>query len=105
MAVGGPHRLEVKSLGGREVWLLEPTADIHDQWEAFQEWARGRDDAPWRAKLASLLLCDEKGVPLFTAADVPKLGKMSAAVLTEIGKAGLKLLAVTDSEVEAAAGN
>lgn len=102
--LGGPHRLEVKAWGGREVWLREPTADVRDEWEAFCVEHRGKP-ASWRAKLATLLLCDETGKPLFGPADVKKLGTKSAAALHEIWKAGVKLLTVTDEEIEELAGN
>ncbi len=102
--VGGPHRLEVKAWGGREVWLREPTADVRDEWESFCLANQGKA-ASWRAKLASLLLCDESGKPLFTAADVPKLGRKSAAALQEIWEAALPLVRVTDQEIKELAGN
>jgi len=55
----------------------------------------------WRAKLASLLLCDADGKRLFpTEADVAKLGRKSAKALHEIWQAGHKLLMITDEEIE-----
>lgn len=102
--VGGPRRLEVKAWGGKAVWLRQATADMRDEWESFCVANQGKP-ASWRAKLASLLLCNEQGDPLFTAADVPKLGRKSAAALHEIWEAGLPLLKVTDEEVRELAGN
>jgi hypothetical protein len=98
-----PTKLHVKAWG-RDVFLLDPTADVRDDWEIFCS-ANANKKASWRAKLASLLLCDEAGVRLFTDADVPRLGKKSAAALHEIWKAGTKLLSITDEEVEELAKN
>lgn len=93
-----PTRLFVKAWK-REVFLLDPTADERDEWEIFCAANNGKK-ASWRAKLASLLLCDEQGNKLFTEADIPKLGKKSAAALHEIWMVGKQLLTVTDAEVE-----
>jgi hypothetical protein len=93
-----PTTLHVKAWK-RDVYLLDPTADIRDEWEIFCT-ANANKRASWRAKLASLLLCDENGQRLFTDADVPKLGRKSAAALHEIWTAGVKLLSITDEEIE-----
>lgn len=94
-----PQLLTVKAWG-KDVYLLDPTADIRDEWEIYCAANQGKR-ASWRAKLASLLLCDEKGNRLFTSdADVAKLGKKNARALHEIWQAGQKLLSVTDEEVE-----
>jgi len=93
-----PQKLYVKAWK-RDIFLLDPTADVRDDWEIFCS-ANANKKASWRAKLASLLLCDETGKKLFTDADIPRLGKKSAAALHEIWQAGTKLLSVTDSEVE-----
>jgi len=93
-----PAKLYVKAWK-RDVWLLDPTADVRDDWEIFCS-ANANKKASWRAKLASLLVCDEDGKRLFTDADISRLGKKSAAALHEIWQAGTKLLSITDSEVE-----
>jgi len=94
-----PQKLHVKAWD-RDVYLLDPTADIRDEWEIFCAANQGKR-ASWRAKLASLLLCDENGARLFvTDADVAKLGKKSARALHEIWQAGQSLLSVTDAEIE-----
>lgn len=99
-----PTRLMVKAWK-QEVFLLDPTADIRDEWEIYCASNSGKP-ASWRAKLASLLLCNEQGDRLCkTEADVKALGKKSAAALAEIWDAGLKLLTVTDKEVEELAKN
>lgn len=98
-----PTKLHVKAWG-RDVWLVDPTAAIYDDWSIFCEANQGRS-APWRAKLASLLLCDEDGRRLFTEADVPALAAWKPDGLVEIWTAGLKLLRVDDQEVQELAGN
>ena len=97
--IRAPQTLHVKAWG-REVYLLDPTADIRDEWEIYCAANQGKR-ASWRAKLASLLLCDDQGVRLFTTdADVAKLGKKNARAMHEIWQAGQKLLSITDEEIE-----
>ena len=94
-----PQMLHVKAWG-KDVYLLDPTADIRDEWEIYCASNQGKR-ASWRAKLASLLLCDADGKRLFANdADMAKLGKKSAKALHEIWEAGQKLLTITDKEVE-----
>ena len=100
---GPPTKLHVRAWK-RDVWLLDPTADIRDEWDIFRQEHRNRP-ASWRAKLASLLLCDENGARLYTAADVPALGKLRHKGLDEIFQFGAKLLDTTDEQVEEEAKN
>ena len=94
-----PQKLHVKAWG-KDVYLLDPTADMRDEWEIYCAANQGKR-ASWRAKLASLLLCDADGKRLFTSdADLAKLGKKSAKALHEIWEAGQKLLTITDREIE-----
>jgi len=94
-----PMLLHVKAWG-KDVYLLDPTADIRDDWEIYCAANQGKR-ASWRAKLASLLLCDADGKRLFTSdADVVRLGKKNAKALHEIWLAGQKLLMITDEEIE-----
>jgi hypothetical protein len=93
-----PMLLHVKAWG-KDVYLLDPTADIRDDWEIYCAANQGKR-ASWRAKLASLLLCDAEGKRLFSEADVAKLGKKNAKALHEIWMAGQKLLLITDKEIE-----
>lgn len=93
-----PTLLHVKAWD-KDVYLLDPTADVRDEWEIFCAANQGKK-ASWRAKLASLLLCDADGRRLFTTdADVAKLGRKGARALHEIWQAGQKLLSITDEEV------
>jgi hypothetical protein len=96
-----PTRLAVKAWGG-EVFLLDPTAEVYDEWSLFVEENKGKP-APWRAMVAALLLCDESGNRLFTAADVPTLAGWKPDGLIEVWDAGIALLKVDDKEIEAEA--
>jgi hypothetical protein len=94
-----PTLLHVKAWG-KDVYLLDPTADMRDEWEIYCSANQGKK-ASWRAKMASLLLCDESGKRLFVSdADVAKLGKKGARALHEIWLAGTKLLMISDEEIE-----
>lgn len=104
---GGPVRLFVPAFG-RDVFLLSPTALIRDEWEKFVVPAK-KDTAadgspPWRAKAAQLLLCDESGKRLFKDADVPFLSTLNPDAMTTIFLKAVQLLAVTEEEVRAVAG-
>ena len=98
-----PTKLHVKAWG-RDVWLLDPTVETYDNWSIFCEANAGKP-APWRAKLATLLLCDEDGKRLFTDKDVSLLSSWRPDGLVEVWAAGLQLLRVTDAEVQEDAGN
>lgn len=93
-----PKKLFVKAWN-RDVWLLDPTASQRDEWEIFCQ-QNERKPAQWRAKLASLVLCDEDGNRLFGDKDIPLLAKKSAAALHEIWLAGTKRMSATDAEIE-----
>lgn len=93
-----PTRLHVAAWGG-DVFLLDPTAQTYDEWSIFCEENKGKP-APWRAKLASLLLCDESGKPLFTGDDVDTLAGWRPDGLVEVFKAGVELLKIDDQEIE-----
>ena len=94
-----PTRLHVAAWGG-DVFLLDPTAQTYDEWAIFCEENKG-NPAPWRAKVASLLLCDETGKRLFTDTDVPTLAAWKPDGLLEVWKAGIELLRVEDQEIDA----
>lgn len=102
--VGGPKRIHVKAWG-RDVFLLDPTAAIREEWEGFIKKHEGSSVAPWRAKVAQLLVCDESGKRIFTEADMEFLSGRDASAMTEIFTAGTKLLAITDEEIETLSGN
>ena len=96
-----PTRLHVAAWGG-DVFLLDPTAQTYDEWSLFCEENKGKS-VSWRAKAATLLICDESGNRLFTADDVPVLTKWRPAGLVEVWKLAMELLKVDDKEIEAEA--
>jgi hypothetical protein len=94
-----PTRLHVAAWGG-DVFLLDPTAQAYDEWALWCEKNKDKADPPYRAKLASLLLCDESGKRLFTGDDVQRLAAWKPDGLTEVWKVGIELLKVDDKEIE-----
>jgi hypothetical protein len=87
------------------VYLADPTSDMRDEWEIFVNQHKDKP-AKWRAKLASLVLCDEQGNRIAATDDaIAKLGKKSAAAMVEIWEHGLRMFGVTDDEVEELAKN
>ena len=70
-----------------------------DEWEIFCQANQGKP-VQWRAKLASMILCDEDGNRLFTEKDINALSKKSASALQEIWLVGVKRMSISDSEVE-----
>lgn len=106
---GAPEKLHVKAWG-LDVWICDPTCDQVDEWETFCEAHKAKDGSvlpgPWRATLASIVLCDEDGKRLFWAEDVSMLGRQSPEALKEIWTVGArKLRAGTDEEIEEEAKN
>ena len=81
------------------VCLRRPTAHARDQWELYCEQHKTKPQNVWRAKLASMLLCDEKGKLLFSEAEIAKLGEKSAAALHRIWEQGLALMRITTEEI------
>jgi hypothetical protein len=83
------------------VYLRWPTANTRDEWEVYCRENATKPKSIWRAKLASLLLCDKDGGLLFRSADeVERLGEKSAAALHRIWERGVRMLTITESEVE-----
>jgi hypothetical protein len=81
------------------VFLRRPTANDRDSWEIYCQDHAKKPKSIWRAKLASMLLCDEAGKLLFSQAEIEKLGEKSAAALNRIWKRGLELMTISDEEV------
>ena len=53
-----------------------------------------------RARLCGLVICDEKGNRLFTAADIERLGKKSCRPLDRIYEVAQRLSGISDTDVE-----
>lgn len=58
-----------------------------------------------RARLAVAAVCDEAGAPLFTEADIPAVGKKSAAALDRIFAAAMRLSKIGAADVKELEGN
>lgn len=80
--------LVVPEWGGMTVYLCEPTAGRADQLTAYQRKAVQVNVASavqgFRARVAIMVLCDENGKPLFSAADEQALQNGSSAALDRI---------------------
>lgn len=96
--LGEPVRLHVPEWND-DVFLRRPTANDRDAWELYCQEHAKHPKKIWRAKLASMLLCDQAGKLLFTEKDIDSLGERSAAALHRIWEVALDLMKVTEKEV------
>lgn len=64
-----------------------------------------RDMKNYTAKLVSLVVCDEKGKPLFNQMDVQALGRKSTAALARVVEVAMRLNGIRDEDVEEAEKN
>lgn len=91
---------------GMTVYLAEPTAGRADQLSAAQTKARqlNIDSAVqgFRARVAIMVLSDESGNPLFTAADEKQLQQGGSSALDRIFNAAKKWLGTEDAVEDAA---
>lgn len=87
----------VRTLSGSERDALEYSIT-----RAAESGALGKNA---RARFAAAFLSDEAGNALFTPEDADALGAKSSAVLERIWKAGQKLNALLDTDVDALAKN
>ncbi len=102
--LGEPVRLEVPEWNDI-VLLRRPTANDRDAWELYCQEHNTKPKSVWRAKLASMLLCDESGKLIFSQAEVTALGEKSAAALQRIWERGIALMRITEEEVKELEGN
>ena len=96
--IGEPTRHFIKAWN-RTVLVKDPAGADLDEWMTYSRNNQGMN-VPWRAKLAQLMLCNEKGERLYKDSDVAKLHKKSAAALEEVSVIAMKKLAVTPEEIE-----
>lgn len=89
---------------GKTVLIRDPSGADRDEWDLYCSANRGKTVA-WRAKVAQLLIVNEKDERVFSEKDIPKLTQKSAAALHQIWNEGTKRLSVTDEEVEEMAKN
>lgn len=83
----------------KSILLRDPSGADRDEWDIYCAANRGKTVA-WRAKVAQLLIVNDKDERVFSEKDIPRLTQKSAAALHEIWNEGNKRLAVTDAEVE-----
>ena len=103
------ERVEMPAWGG-EVYVREWTGAERDALEAQMldpttESVHLFNVLNRRAAIAALSICNESGARLFTDADVPLLGSLSAEALDVIVKAALTLNGMTGSAVDDAEKN
>ena len=92
--------LNVPEWGG-QVFVRTLKASERDAWEiSLSKDGKNIDRRNARAKFASLVLCDEKGVRLFSDAEVGALGEKSAAALTRVWDAGTRLNGIGEETVQ-----
>jgi hypothetical protein len=90
---GGPLELDVKSLGGRRVYVRNPTSGDVDMWRMWCN-RHQAGDAPLAAKLVQLMLCDEHGQHAVPQTDeaLQALAGTDPRVIDEIAKFCLPLV-------------
>jgi len=59
----------------------------------------------FRAKFAVMVLCDEKGIPLFEYKDAPLLGSKFGGALDKVLEAGRRVNGISEQDVEKMVGN
>lgn len=90
---GGPLEFDCKALGGRRVYVRNPSSADVDAWRMWCS-RHQAGDAPLAAKLVQIMLCDERGdrvVPQTDAA-LKDLAGLDARVIDEIAKFCLPLV-------------
>lgn len=97
-----PLALDVKAWGGRRVFVRDPSTADADEWRMYCN--KHKDTAaPFSAKLAQIMLCDEKGDRIVPQDDeaLQALADGSVAALDEIAAFCLPLVNnPTNEEVE-----
>ena len=90
---------------GGSVFVRVMTVGERDSYE--NEWMVNKDRgvSNFRSKFLQRVLCDEKGDLLFPPAEVEKLAKKSARVITRVWDAAMKHNSLTDDDVEELAKN
>ena len=99
---GGPLELEVKSLGGRKVFVRNPSSGDVDQWRMWCN-KHQSGDAPLAARLVQLMLCDERGERTVPQTDeaLEALAASAPKVIDEIARFCVPLMQdPTEEQVE-----
>lgn len=96
--------VDVPEWGGK-VRVGTMTGAQRDAFEASLVVNGKADVSNARAKLVAVCLVNEKGAPLFSAADIDALGQKSSAALTRVADVARRLNRIGEDELEAAKGN
>jgi hypothetical protein len=102
--------VRVEAWGG-DVYVRSLTGAERDKWESSNV-IRDRKSGTYdvkienlRARLVTLSVCDDKGVRLFTDADVKEIGQKNAAVLAQLYDVAAKLSGITKEDLDDIAKN
>lgn len=95
------EEVQVPEWGG-SVFVRTMNGSERDRFEHAWRENPGRDV---RGRVAALTICDETGKPLFTEADVARLGTKSSAALNRILAVSMRLSGLTKQDVEELQGN
>jgi hypothetical protein len=89
----GPHEYEVKALGGKKIYVRDPSSADVDAWRMHCS-RHQSGDAPLAAKLVQLLLSDESGERIVPQTDeaLAKLADGDPRAIDEIAKFCLPLV-------------
>jgi len=92
----------IRVLSGRERDAFEISFMVEKKKQGDEEieplMAKKAVMSNFRARLVSLCLCDEEGIPLFTEADAKLLGQKSGVALDIIATAAKKLNGITKED-------
>lgn len=101
--------VEVPEWGGRTVGVREMTGTDRDNWEASLNYVEGeevkQDLQNFRAKLLVRCLVGEDLKPIFSAADVDALGKLSARALDRLARVAKRINGIGEKSLEQAEKN
>jgi hypothetical protein len=89
---------------GGDVWVKGMTGAERDKFEASIVRMSGKDQTfnmtNFRAKLASMTICDEQGKRLFSDADIVELANKSAVALQRIFTVAQRLSGIGEGDVK-----
>lgn len=90
----------------QNIYLRTPTALEKGRFEATVTGdGEKRDIRTLKLRLCIMTICDGNGARLFTNADIEKLGEKSSQAIETIATEALKMIQITEDELENAAKN
>ena len=115
VATSAADILAIADMNIRRVWvpawnnhifLRTPTALEKGRFEASVAGEeKKRDIKTLKLRLAVMCICDGNGKRLFNDEDIPKLGEKSAQAIETIANESLKMIQITEAELEGAVKN